>query len=161
MGIISRLLGKMDDSNSVRTNIGRIRDEDFQGLIKNPDYDVKLIDGQIVVEHHPERGIGRAWFNNLSTKMKNNVGRMKSYGECNRCGGTWNWKKGHSLKMTDNSECFPLCEECWHDSTKEEKLKYYLGHLYKHPDREINFEEADKRLREQIEEYHSSARRVN
>lgn len=137
MGIISRLLGRLDDSNSVNTNAGRIRDKDFQGLIKNPDYDVKLVDGKIVVEHYPERGIYRAWFNSLSAKMRNNIGRLKGYGECSRCGGTWNWKKGHTIPYKASKTrthingkpyypvgMFPLCEECYQECSPQERYDY-------------------------------------
>ena len=84
------------------------------------------------------------------------VGHLKGCGGCDRCGDRWNWKKDHIIWMTDTTGCFPLCEECWLNSTKEEKLKYYIDHLHKHPDRRIDFEATDKRLRDQIEEFHSS-----
>ncbi len=92
--------------------------------IEDPDYSVFSRNGQTVIEHHPERGIYRAWFNDQSTKMKNNIGRMKGYGACSRCSGTWNWKKNHATSYSASGGMFPLCEECYQECTPQERYDY-------------------------------------
>ena len=128
----------------------------IQRMIKDPDYDVFHRDGKIVIEHHPERKVARDTFNKLSTEEKNEIGHDRGYGACNRCGGTWNWKRGHSLDLDNRFGCFPLCEECWENSTKEEKLKYYLAHVYNSKGKQYDVDKAEKNIRRQIDDYYSS-----
>ena len=70
---------------------------------------------------------------------KNFIGHLNGFGSCGECGGTWNWKEGHSIMyyvgVTNDEYCkstvtdsegntrlhdveysrgmFPLCEECY------------------------------------------------
>mgnify|MGYP001559819696 FL=1 len=56
------------------------------------------------------------------------VGKLGGYGDCLRCGNTWNWKKGYSISYGRGCGMFPLCEECWKATAINEK-KFYVKQL--------------------------------
>jgi len=95
----------------------------------------------------------------LKRRSLNWVGDQQGYGGCNRCGDRWSWKKLHNLELASGIGCFPLCEECWKNTTKEEKLAYYLHHVYMNVSRpQFDFQAADANIRRQINEYYDSLR---
>lgn len=70
--------------------------------------------------------------------QRNTNGRAAGYSGCARCGGTWDWKRGHSTWYkggdgTPDSSGFsitgfgvsPLCEECWAALSPEKREPYY------------------------------------
>lgn len=60
-----------------------------------------------------------------TAEQKNAHGRAQGYSGCNNCGGTWDWKEGHSTTFMEGSGMFPLCEECWASMTVEQRLPHY------------------------------------
>lgn len=58
-------------------------------------------------------------------KMRNAIGRAQGFGDCLRCGDTWNWAESHSTPITDSRAMFPLCERCWSSLTPETRVRYY------------------------------------
>ena len=94
----------------------------------------------------------------MKRKSLNWIGKQQGFGGCSRCGDRWNWKEGHKLDLANGFGTFPLCEECWENTTKEEKLAYYLQQVYKYVDTpQFNFQEADANIRRQIDEYYDSS----
>jgi len=49
------------------------------------------------------------------------------YSTCKRCNRTWNICEGHSTEYISGRGCFPLCEQCWSELTREERLPYYMS----------------------------------
>jgi len=60
-------------------------------------------------------------------KIEGRLSRLLSpeFGYCYRCERTWNTCDGHSTLFTENSGCFPLCEQCWGELNPKERLPYY------------------------------------
>ncbi len=50
-------------------------------------------------------------------------GRMKGFGECAKCGGTWNWKETFSIMYRSDRGCFPNCIDCARGMTINELLE--------------------------------------
>lgn len=59
-----------------------------------------------------------------------------TYSSCFRCGRTWNTCRNHSTPYSWHtpypggvkrpaSACFPLCEDCWGELTRAQRLPYY------------------------------------
>jgi len=48
-----------------------------------------------------------------------------SYGTCGRCGLPWSVCNGHITNYSPHQGCFPLCEDCWNETTIEERIPYY------------------------------------
>lgn len=44
--------------------------------------------------------------------IRNEIGRMKGYGECGSCHDTYDWKAYHSIPINGSRGMFPYCEEC-------------------------------------------------
>lgn len=62
----------------------------------------------------------------LASQIRNAIGRARGFGECLRCGGTWDHTQEHLTEYTAGGACFPLCEFCWSDlATPEARLPYY------------------------------------
>ena len=62
--------------------------------------------------------------------IRNIIGRMNGLSYCLKCNGTWNWKKPHMILVNNNRSIFPLCEECYHEVSPEERL-YWCKTLFK------------------------------
>ena len=69
--------------------------------------------------------------------VRNIVGKLQGYSGCSHCGGTWNWKQGHSIPTSISkvkaladgtpyypSGMFPLCEECYRKLSPQERYSY-------------------------------------
>lgn len=48
-----------------------------------------------------------------------------SGGFCSRCGTPWSFVRHHSTQYTDSRGCFALCEFCWRECPREERVSYY------------------------------------
>lgn len=61
----------------------------------------------------------------LENLIRNNP-RMST---CNRCGGAWNWKKGHIVDYTEwrNRGMFPICEDCWNETSPHVRYNYCVN----------------------------------
>ena len=44
---------------------------------------------------------------------------------CHRCGTPWDRCKAHTTRYEEGRGCFPLCEECWSETSPAERLPYY------------------------------------
>ena len=53
--------------------------------------------------------------------IKNRIGSFLGYGGCVRCRDSWWWKKEHNIPVHCGG-MFPLCEECWQKTTRNEKI---------------------------------------
>lgn len=51
--------------------------------------------------------------------------RDDGWGWCYRCGESWKRAESHVTDYSSNSGCFPLCEECWHALSPDDRLPYY------------------------------------
>lgn len=51
------------------------------------------------------------------------------HGFCPRCQTSWKYAKGHSVAYDKGQGCFPLCEDCWWESSLSEKIEYYVGRI--------------------------------
>lgn len=51
--------------------------------------------------------------NQITRAIKNRAGNLSSYGCCQECGDTWNWKKEQNIAYADGCGMFPLCVECF------------------------------------------------
>jgi len=131
-------------------------DEFIQHAIRDPDFDVFYVDGEIRVIYNPHRKEEREKFNALSPEEKTAIGREKGFGSCRRCGHTWNWKRGHSIDYTDTRGIFVMCEECWEESTEEEKLNLYIDKLeeLKAIGRDFDFFDGVQRIIDHVESYY-------
>ena len=49
------------------------------------------------------------------------------FSTCGRCSRPWPVCTGHDTPITQNSSCFPLCEDCWQELTVENRLPYYAA----------------------------------
>jgi len=47
------------------------------------------------------------------------------YSGCMKCGATWNMTEPHVTTYIPSHGCFPLCEDCWRNSTASERVPYY------------------------------------
>jgi hypothetical protein len=64
--------------------------------------------------------------NRFSRWIENRTRNDPRISTCNRCGGGWNWKEGHTVYYTTShhSGMFPICEDCWKEITPEERFHY-------------------------------------
>lgn len=58
-------------------------------------------------------------------RLRNWWGRLRGFGGCYRCGGTWDVAEKHYTPYMPGRACFPLCETCWQELTPSERLPYY------------------------------------
>ena len=96
----------------------------------------------------------------INRYLKNRRGELHGFGGCAKCGDRWNWKDAHTVYYSEHAGGSPLCEECWNKTTKEEKLRYYLGQLYKYDRPDFDYEKAEQMIRKQIDAFDSSAQSV-
>ena len=47
------------------------------------------------------------------------------FSSCGRCKRTWNICQYHITDYSEESGCFPLCEDCWGELTTNERVPYY------------------------------------
>jgi hypothetical protein len=47
------------------------------------------------------------------------------YSECNRCGIQWRYVNGHGVAYSKGRGLFALCEHCWNECNKEQRIFYY------------------------------------
>lgn len=54
------------------------------------------------------------------------VGRLvyPGYGACRHCGRPWPICRSHMVPLTPVESFFPLCEECWDETTIYEHVRY-------------------------------------
>ena len=68
-------------------------------------------------------------FGFLNTPLaKNTLGHLRGFGDCMHCGGTWDWKEGHTIMYSESGGMFPLCEECYKKLSIEE-VEHYIKEL--------------------------------
>ena len=59
-------------------------------------------------------------------RLLNELGGRSGYGHCLRCGDSWAWKQSHVTNYgSAGMGCYPLCEECWRQLGRVERLRYY------------------------------------
>ena len=98
--------------------------------IRDPDKDVYYKDGQLIIEHHPERKAEREAFNKLSREEKNAIGISEHWGTCDLCGDSWKWKpNNHAIYRNKTMGYAGLCNECWDKLTPEERIGFLESHL--------------------------------
>lgn len=61
------------------------------------------------------------------------------YSACGKCHTTWRFVKDHTTPYSQMGAMFPLCEQCWHELTPDERLPFYrdlwdLWNSYSFPD---------------------------
>ena len=61
--------------------------------------------------------------------LRTAIGRMKGYGGCAHCGGTWNFKKPFDIEDGERSGAFPICTDCARKLTPQQ-IMTYLEELY-------------------------------
>jgi hypothetical protein len=61
--------------------------------------------------------------------MENLVSNNRRYGRCARCGGAWNWKRGHHVDYNErgSGSMFPICEDCWSETTPYVRYNYCVN----------------------------------
>lgn len=71
------------------------------------------------------------------------MGRIRNYGACYHCKGTWDWKSmtNSQIKYRTNVWMFPLCDECFEKLRYPTIMEYCLKLLY---DRGSSEEEIQK-----------------
>jgi hypothetical protein len=79
--------------------------------------------------------------------LRRAIGRMKGYGGCLNCGGTWNFKKPFDIKDRNSGAPFPICTDCA-KKLSPQQIMGYLEELYEWWVREgwATQEEVDRRL---------------
>lgn len=66
----------------------------------------------------------RFWFKNKRIGKISQV-FAPGLGACYACHTTWDFVNGHSTAYDEDSGMFPLCEACWAERSKEERLPFY------------------------------------
>lgn len=55
---------------------------------------------------------------------------FSNYGYCRKCHTTWNLVENKVVFYNSNSGCFALCQKCWNNSSKDERLHHYKSKMY-------------------------------
>lgn len=96
-------------------------------------------------------------------KAKNQLGQLKGYSGCGRCGDTWNWKESETIYYSERKGMFPICKECFKELDEKEILDY-CKKLMKHwgtgsPDISKNWDKIVDNLKADIHKLKKSKRR--
>jgi hypothetical protein len=102
----------------------------------------------------PRIAVNPPWF--FDRNSKNFLGRFIGFGQCKRCGDTWNWKKTHITEFdTDDGKVrgvFALCEECWQElAVPDRRIDFYHKHIdevskMSPPHVKVRIEQEDRKL---------------
>jgi len=90
--------------------------------------------------------------NKLQVWLNRRAAEVLGYGSCEKCGRGWNICKGYGVAHTSSTGSFALCEDCWNNSTVDERVMYWKIAYDKHwTDTGIPFSRYEQAVRRNLQ----------